>query len=185
MPQAKPTWYWAATLLAALPVSISIAIVIAEFLGRRRWRRRAMATPRDLFETITLVSDLPLFEDTTSEQAAHGMASPRRRMTDTLDIDRTVDATARAAGLVTPVFRELPAGSHYVMVVEEAGRHDHLARIGDLLVDRLLALGVIGERFHMVLPGLVRDATEPRTRCRKWPTAIPTAGCWCWDPGRP
>lgn len=154
---------WSAALpvvLSSLPVAIAIVLWLSKRRHRQRLRRLAVATPRDLAEMQILVPDTPLFEGVTSELAARDFARPRRLLSEKLDIDRTVDATARAAGATQLVFETRSLTPSYVIMVEEAGRHDHLARLGDILVSRLSDAGVHAESYHILHSELVRDRND-------------------------
>jgi hypothetical protein len=144
-------------LLGLLPPLLGFAIWRVSHRQRRRLRHRAATAPRDLAELSVVVPAMPLFEGLASELAARDLARPRRLASDEPDIDLSVDATVRAAGLARLVPRERSTTPSYVLLVEEVGRHDHLARLGDRLADRMQEAGVLAERFYVASPSVVRS----------------------------
>ena len=70
------------------------------------------------------------------------------RPTRQLHLRRTVDATVRRAGLVTPVWRERRQLPEYVFMIEQNGANDHLARLFDLAVERLRDEHVFIQRYY-------------------------------------
>ena len=65
-----------------------------------------------------------------------------------LDIERTVESTARQAGHFSPVWRHRVRRPEYVVLIEENGRRDHVARILDAGVEALKKLGVWIQRYY-------------------------------------
>jgi hypothetical protein len=143
-------------MLGTLPLAFAAAFLLARRRADQLLQRLAIDSPRDLAEMKILVPDTPLFEGALSELAANDLGRPRRLLGERLDIERSVDATARAAGAPQFVFEMRSVTPFYAVFIEEAGRHDHLARLADVLVDRLTEAGVLTERYYMLTSGLVR-----------------------------
>jgi hypothetical protein len=154
---------WSAALpvvLGSLPVAIAIALWLSSRGHRHRWRRLAESRPRDLAEMNILVPDMPLFEGVACELAAHDLARPRRLFSEELDIDQSVDATVRAGGMAQLAYKTRSLTPLYAVLIEEEGRHDHLARLGDILSSRLSDAGVLSESYHVLHADSVRDSND-------------------------
>jgi hypothetical protein len=152
-----PVWSIAIPIVTGgMPVALVLGIWLLRRSRWRAWRYLAEGSPRDVAEMQVLMPDTPLFEGLVSELGARDLARPRRVASNELDLDRSLDATARAAGIPQPVFKVRPQTPSYVIVVEEASRHDHLARLGDILGARLADAGVVTESYHMTHPEIVR-----------------------------
>lgn len=145
----SPTYPVVKWALALLPISL-----FAIWQGWR-WRRRmlwidfgyghinaarALALPPDLFQS--------LYHGTTLRRNAANLRMSGAGPTDRFDIQASVDETAREAGLFTPIYQELRPLPEYMFLIEQAGTHDHLARMFDLMVDRLRWEHIVIERYY-------------------------------------
>jgi hypothetical protein len=82
-----------------------------------------------------------------------------------LDIDRTVESTARQAGHFSAVWRQRVRRPEYVVLIEENGRRDHIARILDAGLEALKKLGVWIQRYYY--------SSDPRVVVRDDPNRTP------------
>ncbi|MBF0334573.1 MAG: hypothetical protein HQL40_13165, partial [Alphaproteobacteria bacterium] len=122
-----------------------------------RWKRRMLWLARDrdrLGRDPATTVRFPLRVDDvlyggpmvreSARKLRHHEALPSRR----IDAVRTVDATARRAGMITPVFRHTIRVPDYVFLIEQNSGNDHLARLFDVAVDRLRHEHVSIERYY-------------------------------------
>jgi hypothetical protein len=65
-----------------------------------------------------------------------------------LDIDRTVESTAQQAGHFSAVWRHRVRRPEYVILIEESGERDHIARILDAAIEVLKKLEVPIRRYY-------------------------------------
>ena len=72
----------------------------------------------------------------------------RQVATRALDEKRTIEATIDSGGVFTPVCKMRPLSPKYVFLVEERSRQDHVARLMDTLLDRLVDEGVDIQRYY-------------------------------------
>ncbi len=145
--------------LSMLPGATALAWWFAGLRRSYRWSQLAAQSPRDLAAIDILLSDTPIFENLKIELAARDLARHRRLSLDEIDLVRSVDETVRTAGIVKLVTRERLVTPQYVMLIEEVGPHDHVARLADIAIDRLRAAGVLTTRYYIASPSLTRDVS--------------------------
>lgn len=147
----SPLYRSVTMLLAVLPPAAFVAWLVV------RWRRRSLWLARDrarLGHDPATTLPLPLrpadvlysgpeMRDGARHLRHYGFRPSRR-----LDASRTVEATARRAGLITPVYQHDMLLPEYVFLIEQNGANDHLARLFDLAVDRLRHEHVSIERYY-------------------------------------
>jgi hypothetical protein len=140
-----------------------------------RWRRRMLLISRGVvlgdaaLGSVRLplkLSDV-LFTGPELRASAHGLRKHRHLLTHKLDARRTVDTTARRAGLFTPIYCERPQLPEYVFLIEQNGSNDHLACLFDLAVNRLRDEQVEIQSFYF--------HTDPRQVQADDRSAIPLA----------
>lgn len=139
--------------LAAVLGLAPVALLAGWWLVQRRRSREGLGRQRDEASLDRL--DLgarpiaaALFKGPELAPVARQWRRFQRMPTTELDPERTVMATIAAGGLFTPIQATRPTGSQYLLLIEEAGRHDHLARLADNLADRLADEGVAIQRFY-------------------------------------
>lgn len=145
------------TFFALLPSVVVMIFVILTNTRRRDLIRYASSKPRDLAEINILAPDFPVFEWPEMELAVRDLMRPVRIQTEQLDLERSVDATARASGLPTMVARALSVTSEYAVLVEDGGANDHIARLSDIALERLRAAGLITDLYRVVGPDIAYD----------------------------
>ena len=89
-----------------------------------------------------------LFSGREVAQSARGWRRFRRVATVELDSELTIAATISRGGLFTPVMATRPLSPDYFVLIEDTGRHDHVARLADNLVNRLVDEGISIRRFY-------------------------------------
>ena len=144
-----PAYAAAAAVLGLTPV----ALLAGWWLVQRRRSREGLGRERGeaSFDRLDLGArpvGAALFQAPELAPVARQWRRFQRVPTTELDPERTVMATIAAGGLFTPIHATRPTGSHYLLLIEEAGRHDHLARLADNLADRLADEGVAIQRFY-------------------------------------
>jgi hypothetical protein len=134
-------------------VAVPLALLGAYLALRWHWRRSlSLAEAGEAaFDPLDL-GKLPFGSELFTSPALAGTAqqwrSYRRLRTPVLDMPRTVDATIASGGFFTPIVKERPITPTYLMLVEEDGRHDHIARLVDNMLRRLAGEGVSIETYH-------------------------------------
>jgi hypothetical protein len=140
---------------ARIAVAAAPLLALAAWLALR-WRRRLLLLSRGFAQGGAELAGMPL-PLTTSEvlfagpelrASAHDLRKHRYLPTRELNAYRTVDATARQAGLFTPIYRERRQLPEYVFLIEENGANDHLARLFDVAIDRLRHEQVVIQRYY-------------------------------------
>jgi len=114
------------------------------------WAGRGQGSEADPGAAVELPVRLSgdLFSGDRQRAGARNLRRPSVRRSHRLDLPRTVGATARRAGLVTPVYKDGRRTPEYVFLIEQASTHDHLARLMDLAVERLRDEHVVIERSY-------------------------------------
>jgi hypothetical protein len=145
--------------LLLLPPCVGLAIWLASLRRRSLWSEMATEAPRDLSAIRIVASDAPVFEGAQMDLAARDLSRHRRLRLDEPDIARSIEETVRRCGLATLVMVERSVTPQYVFLIEETSAHDHIARLGDLIVDRLSKAGVLSTRYYISSPNLVRNVS--------------------------
>jgi Amt family ammonium transporter len=157
---------WTASIpvvFGLVPPAFAICWILARRARRRVHVHLASSSPRDLAEITVLAPEVPMFEGVETALAVNDLMRPVRTPANEPDIDLCVDATVRAAGLTTLVLRQQPLQSEFVVLIEDGGRHDHLARLGDMALDRLRAAGLIARQYYLIQPRLALDSAGRAT----------------------
>jgi hypothetical protein len=143
-----PLWLTASLLgLAALP--------LVWWASRYRWRlkdylrRRTPERPPLVHELVVKASADAMRERTTLTRAALRLGRARQGLSRTLDIETSVNATARAAGFPHVVFAAERISPEYLVLISTKGEEDHTARQLDQLVAELAAQNLSITRFFM------------------------------------
>ena len=139
---------WVAVASGAVPLLAFVAWALWRRREQRRWLMAASRT-RDAPDA-GLAADYAArsIPPTPSvRRAARNLQSPFQAQAPRLDLDRSIRATARAAGFFTPVHRRGGAAADYVVLVERRSVYDHLARMADAILDQIEAAGVRLVRF--------------------------------------
>ncbi len=139
--------------LAALPV-LAFAVYLVWLMARRgRWLATGLALARSAGPPIRLTLDLDgpdtLFTPGALRKGSQTLKAPLKVEGHRLDIGRTVEATAGAAGFFSPVNAMVRVEPEYVFLIERLSPHDHAAKLFDLAVERLRDKqhGVVIHRF--------------------------------------
>jgi hypothetical protein len=128
--------------------------LFAAFMLLRRRRRALWLAARAKGETIEFdqLESAPALGSVFGGSAVYEIARELRRHRPVpvleLDIDRTVEATARQAGHFSAVWRQRVRRPEYVVLIEENSYRDHIARILDAGMDALKKLEVTIQRFY-------------------------------------
>jgi NB-ARC domain len=145
----RPGYQIVRAIILSLPfVAISLWL-LSRWRKRQLWIERRNTFERTNLDSIRLSSSVgPSFAGREVHLASQGLR--QQRSTNTLEFDpvRTVSATAKAAGLFSPVWRQRLRFPEYVFLIERQSIHDHVARLMDLVVERLRMEGVPAERFY-------------------------------------
>jgi Amt family ammonium transporter len=146
-------------VLGLLPPAFALCWFFLADMRRRAFILCASASPRDLAEIRVLAPDTPVFEGFETAMAVRDLLQRVLIPVEEPNIERSVDATVRAAGLATLVRREKPFPSEYVVLIEDAGEHDHLRRLSEMALDRLSAAGLITKHYRVAHPNLAYDSS--------------------------
>jgi mono/diheme cytochrome c family protein len=141
-------------LVASLPLVLATIWCAWLALQRRIW---AAKSSRDLAELHVLEPRTPIFEREETGASDRNFQRERSVEQDKIDVLRSVEATAQANGMVTLISSLTNSQAQYVALVEEAGRHDHLARFADAVLERLRAAGLLITTYYVLHAQLVRD----------------------------
>ncbi|MGF1453784.1 MAG: SUMF1/EgtB/PvdO family nonheme iron enzyme [Alphaproteobacteria bacterium] len=139
--------------LAAVPIVAFTGYLLWLMARRGRWLASGLGLARRAGPPLRLALDLDavdaLFPARALRPGSQSLKASLKVEGDRLDIGRTVDATAGAAGFFTPVNALVRVEPEYVFLIERLSPHDHAARLFDLAVERLRGKqhGVIIHRF--------------------------------------
>ncbi len=132
----------------AVPITITFLWWILRLQNRRRYMRLAghdYDMPRYLARRFG-EANLPISNQLG--RAAAQMNSNAMEDYTELDVRRTVIETARNAGFLTTVEVEGGKDADYVVLIQRIGPNDHLARITEIILDRIEASGVLIRRYY-------------------------------------
>ncbi|MEM9148454.1 MAG: hypothetical protein AAGC57_20015, partial [Pseudomonadota bacterium] len=129
------------------PVSVALFWALFRFVRRRRWRQVASYEPDAPAVVSAMLAQRGLPMDNTLDAAGRKMARAHGGFAGEMDMRATVVATARSAGFLTVVEDRRGEAADYVVLIEKRSEGDHLARIAELMLDRVEAAGVTVKRF--------------------------------------
>jgi MFS family permease len=134
--------------VALLPLVIAAGLVVF-----RRWRRgvlRRGLAPADVTASVfnIQVTGQQLFRHEALRPTIADLRRHRSVPAEGFDVSASIRATIAAAGFVTLVPARRLASPEYLLLVDRAGRDDHLDIMGDLLMARLQAGQVAVERYN-------------------------------------
>ncbi len=135
----------------AVPVAAALPFLAWFLWGRlRRARLRRKASrflPRELGIAVRHPSG-SLFQETRLRRSIEQLRGRQKQETLQLDFDATVLATARNAGVITPVLRARLAPPEHLALIEQATLDDCQTRWCETLLDRLESGGVAVARYY-------------------------------------
>jgi len=156
-------WPLMVALSAAAALAAYLFLLASERLRRHLVLKRLPVDQRP--ELHTLVSETALPTELSGPQLRRlvgGLRRPREQEAVELEVARTVEATARAAGWFSPVFvprRQMP---EYVVLVSRRSAEDHQARWIDAMLQRIEQNGVVMTRYYFGDdPRVCRRADNP------------------------
>lgn len=137
-----------------IALALTLPLLLALLWWTLRWLRR-----RHWNEMASLRIDAP--EELTQEyrddripisgalrRTGARLADATAGISGDLDVRSTIHATVRAAGFLTPKHEELGKSADYVVLVERRGPNDHLARVAEIILDRIEKTGVRIRRYY-------------------------------------
>jgi hypothetical protein len=156
-------WPWMVGLSAAAALAAYLFLLASERLRRHLVLKRLPVDQRP--ELHTLISEATTPAELSGPQLRRlvgGLRRPREQEAVELEVEKTVAATARAAGWFSPVFvprRQMP---EYVVLVSRRSAEDHQARWIDVMLQRIEQNGVVMTRYHFSDdPRVCRRADNP------------------------
>ena len=143
---------WLAVLERAihwLPAVLALGWLLQRWLNWRTVLKRRRGNPDHPLHSIHLDAALDRLADAPALRAAYKrlhapVASPTRR----LDADRSVERTARAAGLFRPVCRQRQQVPELLVAVEYRHGRDQMAGLAEQVVERLQRAGLSVLRYR-------------------------------------
>ncbi len=171
--------YGRALWAAVMSVAAVLLWIVIRFL-RRRLAIRNAAPPTVAKEEIGLDSDVAeLFQPTDIRQLAVALRRRRPEESSKLSIPATVEATARAAGMFTPVPAVRLIEPEYLAILEQNTPRDHLPRYQDELFHRLVRHDVAIRRYYYLNdPEICFDAAGQVTSLRQLAALYPNHDLW-------
>ncbi|CUS33834.1 membrane hypothetical protein [Candidatus Nitrospira nitrosa] len=88
------------------------------------------------------------FDQANVHRTIQGLRRPRKVESEDLDVDLTLDATLRNAGMFTPAYARHPVAPEYLILVERNSREDHVARYAESLVSVLKRSQAYSDVFY-------------------------------------
>ena len=157
--QVSELWYpLRKAALVLFPLIPPIVWLLLRLRTRTLWLK---CTGRDTLNADPRAAPVPsidLFAEPDFDAAAQALARYSDGPDNEIDLRATIEATARAVGLITPVWRSKRQASEYLVLIERQSQYDHLAALADILTDRLSEKGVRIHRYYFFGdPRVVRD----------------------------
>jgi hypothetical protein len=153
-----------AIIVAVVTVVLTLLGLIAFGQARRALVLRRMPIAAADFSSMPLTETKPPlgFEEKQARRVASQLRRPREQSTAALDIDRTVKATARVAGIFSPVFVPRLQQPEYLSLVERISKDDHLWRLVSGWIDQLVQQDVHIEHYWFYEdPRVCQGPTQP------------------------
>jgi hypothetical protein len=148
-PVGPPGLSDAIRVVAIVPLALFIAYLVLRWRRSRLWVAARASGENIEFDQIEVAPSLgPVFGGSVLYEIALELRRPRPTPTLELDIERTVEATARQAGHFSAIWRQQARRPEYVVLIEEYSYRDHIARIVDAGIDSLKKLEVGIQRYH-------------------------------------
>ena len=140
-----PRTAWLTLMIAAFVVTgLAFGVGWVVDRARRQLALRRLSTFDDP-ERLTLSvpeTAIGLVAEATVRRAAAALSRPREGTTLDLDVEATVDQTARAGGFFSPRFSARRSVQEYVALVSRRGSDDHQAVVFDTFLKQLRGRGI-------------------------------------------
>lgn len=146
-PSRKPPFNWQILLQVLL---ILLTVYVAFLLWRLWWLWRAnlflqrhSTTQQPELQKISLTGfEDNLIPSTVLLQIARSLRYRIRIPSNELDVDKTIDATLKRGGWLTPIYRTYQIFPEYLFLVNRASYRDHQAKFVEEIIERLQEEGV-------------------------------------------
>jgi hypothetical protein len=132
------------------------SLKLGEYPGQRFLARRKVTLIRPKIELFVKNIDESLFNSVNLlESAKHLRTYTPILKKNQFDIALTVEKTAQAAGLFTPVIEAIKRIPQYLVLIDKVSSIDHQTHLIDTLINQLIAKGVLITRYYFYI--------DPRT----------------------
>ncbi len=148
--EQPPRTAWSRVALGALLIT-GMAFGLAWLIDRRQRQLalRRLPTHHDPERVTLMVPETPvrLVPDAAVRRAAAALSRPREGAVLDLDIEATIDQTARAAGFFSPRFSARRSAREYLALVNRRGADDHQAAVFDGFLKQLRDRGIALDNY--------------------------------------
>jgi hypothetical protein len=131
---------------------VAFALASLADRGRRQLALRRLPTHDDPEQVTLMVPEIPvhLVPEAAVRRAAAAMSRPREGAVLDLDVQATIEETARAGGFFSPRFSARRSAREYVALVNRRGADDHQAAVFDGFLKQLRdrGIGLDAYSFH-------------------------------------
>ena len=143
----KPQNIYIIAGVIVLPLYFAFLWWLFRTVDRRRWMRRASYEPDapGIVSNNLAQEGLPI--NNTLANTAGKMSGVQGGLSGRMNVRETVLATAKSAGFLSVVEDRKGDAADYVVLIEKCSEGDHLARIADVMLDRVEEAGVSIRRF--------------------------------------
>jgi hypothetical protein len=110
--------------------------------------RRKTAGKPELLKLLLTASSYNPFERDGVHRTVQELRRPRMLECDEIDVEQTMVASLRNAGMFTPVYARRPVAPEYMVLIERNGREDHVTRYAECLFSVLRASQIYAEVYY-------------------------------------
>lgn len=140
-PSENLPWYWM-TLLYALPWLMAAWWLAARFHQKLKLSRDKNSGDDRINKIAFDQQFTPIWGGVDAEKSLRELRAARLISTRRLDIDATIEATARNGDYFQPMYRTRRIAPEHVLLVRSLSRHDQQAELAEELAGRFKSLGL-------------------------------------------